>query len=351
MTLTILQVAFPFAPVGPDAAGGAEQILTRLDEALSHDGHHSIVIACAGSRVEGTYIEIPGVAGLIDDAARRFVHDKVRAAIAEALGRWPVDVIHCHGVDCHAYLPQTRTPILVTLHCPASFYDSALFERLDGNLYFHCVSASQSRKAPPSLNYLPIVPNGVPDSLSKARHARRRFAFALGRICPEKNFHEAIDAAKLARTPLLLAGETFPYATHEAYFREQILPRLDAQRRYIGPAGFDRKRRLLAAARCLLLPSLAEETSSMVSMEALACGTPVIAYPSGALPDIIQDGKTGFLVRNPREMAQAIEAVDSINPEICRAAVRERFSSERMTESYFSIYRQLACSNGAFAHG
>ncbi len=351
MTLAILQVAFPFAPVGPDAAGGAEQILTRIDEALCRAGHRSMVIACAGSRVEGVHLEVPRVTGLIDDAARRLVHEKVRAAIAEALGRWPVDVLHFHGVDCHAYLPETRTPMLVTLHCPASFYDLALFERRAGNLHFHCVSASQSRKAPPGLNYLPVIPNGVPSSLAKARHARRRFAFALGRICPEKNFHEAIDAAKLARTSLLLAGETFPYAAHEAYFREQILPRLDAQRRYIGTAGFARKRRLLASARCLLLPSLAEETSSLVAMEALACGTPVIAYPSGALPELILDGETGFLVRNPREMAQAIEAVGAINPEVCRAAVCERFSSERMAEAYFSTYRQLACSRSGLTYG
>ena len=121
-----------------------------------------------------------------------------------------------------------------------------------------------------------------------------------------------------------------------------VLPLLDGKRRFIGRAGPARKRRLLAAARCLLLPTLAPETSSLVAMEALASGTPVVAYPSGALPDIVEDGVTGFLVRDPAEMGEAIAACDTLDPERCRAVARERFGLERMVGQYLETYGRLA---------
>jgi len=171
---------------------------------------------------------------------------------------------------------------------------------------------------------------------------RRGFALALGRICPEKGFHVAIEAAKRARAKLILAGEIFPYAAHQAYYREEIAPRLNGERRFVGPVGFARKRRLLNQARCLLVPSLVAETSSLVSMEALACGTPVIAFPSGALAEIVEHGRTGFLVRDEAEMAEAIRAVRGLKAEDCRGAARERFSADRMVERYFDAYRAIA---------
>jgi glycosyltransferase involved in cell wall biosynthesis len=119
------------------------------------------------------------------------------------------------------------------------------------------------------------------------------------------------------------------------------VPRLDGLRRFIGPVGLARKRRLLSAAPCLLVPSLAPETSSLVAMEALACGTPVVAFLSGALPDIIEPGKTGFLVRDEQEMADGVAAADSLDPDVCRQTAQQRFALEHMAQRYLAVYSQL----------
>jgi glycosyltransferase involved in cell wall biosynthesis len=140
---------------------------------------------------------------------------------------------------------------------------------------------------------------------------------------------------------LLIGGEVFAYDAHERYFREEVEPRLDRRRRYLGPIGFARKRRLLTGARCLLVPSLAPETSSLVAREALACGTPVIAFPNGALPETIDHGRTGFLVRTVEEMADAIDKAPTLSPDRCREAAAERFSLEVMSGRYIALYRQL----------
>jgi glycosyltransferase involved in cell wall biosynthesis len=119
---------------------------------------------------------------------------------------------------------------------------------------------------------------------------------------------------------------------------------LGLRARFVGNLDFPRKRRFLGAARCLLMPSLIAETSSLVAMEAIACGTPVIAFPAGALPDIVEHGVTGFIVHDVDEMADAIHAVDDLDRERCRAIARSHFSARRMVESYFAYYHRLAGS-------
>src|SRR5947199_1197 len=116
MSLTVLNVAYPLAPVGPDAVGGAEQVLTQLDLALTRAGHNSLVIACEGSQVSGTLIPVPRFDGALTDEARQAAHEQHRRAIDQVLNRWPVDLIHMHGIDFDRYLPPEGVPVLVTLH-------------------------------------------------------------------------------------------------------------------------------------------------------------------------------------------------------------------------------------------
>jgi glycosyltransferase involved in cell wall biosynthesis len=340
--LTVLSVAYPFAPVGPDTSGGAEQVLYRLDAALVKAGHRSLVAAMDGSRVSGTLLPTPSVDGDIDAKERADAHAAVREIIERALRRWPVDVLHLHGLDFPAYLPEPGVPTLITLHLPPGWYPREVFSMRRPRTWLHAVSEAEDRAIPDGVARLAPIPNGVPVEDLSARHAKRGYVLALGRVCPEKGFHLALDAAKEAGVPLLLAGEVFPYPDHEQYFQQNILPRLDAARRYIGPIGFARKRRLLSGARCLLVPSLAPETSSLVAMEAAACGTPVVAFPNGALPETVEHGRTGLLVHNTHEMAEAIRAADALDPAVCRATARERFSLERMADRYLTVYRDLA---------
>lgn len=342
MRLTVLSVAYPLAPVSPDAVGGAEQVLSQLDMALTRAGHRSIVAACEGSVTAGTLLATPAASGVLDENVRRWVGEQHRQAIRRALDRWPIDVVHLHGVDFYTYLPPPGVPTLVTLHLPPSWYPPEVFRLRRPRTYLQCVSPAQRRACPPGAALLPDIENGVPTEALTARHAKRRFVMMLGRICPEKGFHLGLDAAARARMPALLAGEVFRYEAHERYFRQEVAPRLDGLRRFIGPVGLARKRRLLSAARCLLAPSLAPETSSLVAMEALACGTPVVAFPSGALPDIVEHGKTGFLVQDERQMADAIVAASRLDPGVCRQTARQRFSLDRMTQQYVAVYRSLA---------
>jgi glycosyltransferase involved in cell wall biosynthesis len=288
---------------------------------------------------------IPKISGPLTEEVCRLVQAQQRRAIEEALQRWPIDLVHLHGIDFHRYLPGPGVPALVTLHLPPAWYPPEVFQLERPRTYLHCVSNAQRRACPPEAQLLPVIENGVPTDVPPPVSGRRRFAMTLGRICPEKGFHLALDAAWRARTPCLVAGQVFRYAAHEQYFEQEIMPRLDASRRFIGPVGCQRKRRLLAAARCLLAPSLAPETSSLVAMEALAAGTPVIAFPAGALADIVEHERTGFLVHDQREMADAIQAADLLDPEACREAARRRFSLARMTASYLDFYARLAGSS------
>ncbi len=341
MTLTVLNVAYPFAPVGIDAVGGAEQVLHALDRALVRAGHHSIVVACDGSKTEGTLIPVPRPPGLLTPGRMKSAHRRHRAAIMAALRNWPIDVVHLHGVDFASYLSPSEVPALATLHLPIDRYSAdALAPR--GQLWFNCVSRAQHATCPASHRLLEPIENGVAAAFFDARRMKRRFALVLARICPEKGIHLAIDAAKLAGMPLMIGGEAFPYGDHQRYFKDEIAPNLDRRRRYIGPVGFERKRRLLAAAQCVVIASQVAETSSLVAREALASGTPVVAFPQGALVDLIEHGRTGFLVENVAAMAAAIARAGELSPQECREAARAQVPLERMTGRYIAVYQRLA---------
>ena len=347
--LTVLSVSYPLAPVGPDVVGGSEQVLSALDRALVAAGHRSVVVACEGSQVAGELLSYPAppTDRSIDDAIGLQRQQWIRERVADAVARERVDVIHMHGLDFYSYLPPPGPPLLVTLHLPPSWYPPEGLAPPRPDSWVHCVSEQQAADMPDTSRMLPPIANGVPVAALGTLSSRKcSYALMLARVCPEKGLHLALDAAHAARARLLLAGEVFPYPTHQEYFHTEVAPRLDGHRRYLGPVGFTRKRRLLAAARCLLVPSLVAETSSLVAMEAASCGTPVIAFRIGALPGLVEDGRTGFLVDDVAGMAAALRRVDMLDPDECRAVARRRFSHEQMAAQYLARYEALA-RNGA----
>jgi len=339
MPLTVLSVAFPFAPVRPEVAGGAEQILLALDRALVERGYRSIVIAAENSIVAGELIGTP-----VWDDDLEMVREQAarchRNAIQAAISNFRPDVIHYHGFDFHAYAAPTDTPAMATLHLPPDHYPADVLAAAHVRLF--CVSESQKSRCPAGAAIGGVIPNGVDANFFKPRAIQRDYAIALGRVCPEKGFHLALDAAKAADIPLLLAGEVFAYDAHRRYFEDEIRPRLDRWRKFIGAVAPARKCRVLAGARCLIAPSLVEETSSLTAMEALACGTPVVARRAGALPEIVEDGRTGFIADTVEEMTQAIRQARGLSREACRLAAETRFDSRKMVDRYVETWQSLA---------
>ncbi|MDB6029779.1 MAG: hypothetical protein JWM16_117 [Verrucomicrobiales bacterium] len=340
MRLTVLNVAYPFAHVGQDAIGGAEQVLSQVESALVEAGHESLVLACKGSKTKGRLFPTSKCSEPITDEVRQKHWRECTIKIREICLEWQVDLVHYHGIDFYEYLPQDDTPALVTLHLPPSWYPAAILRTPRPNTWFHCVSRSQMEQCP-GMHLLPVIENGVSEFFGQKMFRKCLYAICLGRICPEKGFHLAADAARQAGVPLILAGAVFPYQAHQDYFDNEIRPRLGPDCRFIGPIGFRQKHRWLGRARCLILPSLVPETSSLVAMEALACGTPVVAFTTGALPSIIDHGKTGFLARDLPEMAAAIRKVTQLDPQACRRAAQTRFSLQRMCTCYLECYQML----------
>jgi glycosyltransferase involved in cell wall biosynthesis len=339
--LHILSVAYGFAAVSADPAGGAEQVLAALDRALVDQGHRSTVIARRGSDTVGTLLDVPAADGDAP-ATRAAVHAAMRARIAEAVADGSPDLIHLHGLDFPAYLPAPGPPVLATLHLPLDWYPADALRPERPATYLQPVSADQAARAIPEVALLPPVPNGVDVDLYRPVANKADFALVLGRVAPEKGFHHALDAAIRADMPLRAAGTLFPYPAHVDYFETKVRPQLDARRRWVGPVAGAPKRRLLAEARCLLVPSTAAETSSLVAMEALASGTPVIAFRAGALPSIVEHGVTGFVVDTADGMADAISRIDRIDPAACRHAACTRFALSDTLDRYFDLYRRLA---------
>jgi len=236
-----------------------------------------------------------------------------------------------------------------------------LFDSLPLNLYFNCVSRSQARAFAHLPRMLGVVENGIDlqrfegfDSRISHPCKERKGGAAItggeckavlwmGRICEEKAPHIAIDIAQETGLPIVVAGQVYPFSYHEQYFAREVEPRLRRypQARLVSTPSLEEKLALLDHARALLVTSQIDETSSLIAMEAMARGTPVIAFRRGALPQVVQHGVTGFVVDTEQEMAEAVNKLDKIRPEACRSRVERLYSSTRMAEDYLGLYDRL----------
>ena len=344
---TVLSIAYPFAPVGPNLVGGAEQILCYLDQAVVEAGDRSLVVACEGSMPTGRLFPVPlPERESLEEADRAWCRERFHAAVSCALASEQVDVVHAHSMDLFGFEFPPEIPLLITLHLPNGWYPRETLEKYRDQAQFSYVSESQRRAGLTTFGDAPVIENGVEIQPLTCEGKKGDFALVMGRICPEKNAHSALEAGTKARVKVIIGGQVYPYREHQQYFAEKIEPQLARsnpalKHEFAGPLTPERRRRMLAEAKCLLHPTLAPETSSLVAMEALAAGTPVIAYRSGALTEIVEDGVTGFLVNDVDEMAEAIGKVDTLSPAICHEAAKRCFSKERMIERYFDLYRKI----------
>jgi glycosyltransferase involved in cell wall biosynthesis len=346
MALEVLSVAYPLAPVLEDSVGGAEQVLAALDRALVAEGHGSTVVCAAGSEVAGRLVPVPVPGGTLSSAVADHLAHEYRRVLEHLLRERRYDLVHFHGCDCGAYLPMLAIPPrvarLVTLHVPVEWYAGKLFDpKL--RLSFASVSEHQRRHLPPRLAVSATIGNGV--DLARWQplpEAPDEYALCLGRICPEKGFDQALRAAHAADMELLIAGQTFAYPEHLRYFEEQIAPLLDARRRFIGPVAGALKRTLLARARCVVVPSRVAETSSLVTMEALACGTPVVVSDRGAPASLIEAGVTGLVASDELALAAAFSRVGELDRRACRTSAERRFDLRQTTRNYLELYERLA---------
>jgi glycosyltransferase involved in cell wall biosynthesis len=339
--LSILLVSYPLLAISDESAGGAEQMLLTLGRELVARGTSTTVAASNGSRVNGRLLPT-GDPVRSRDAFEQREREHCRR-ILDYLGEHPDEfhLIHDHSGSFFRHADQCPVPVLATLHLPPGFYRGEWLRRSSQNLAFNCVSQSQARPFADLPKLVGVVQNGIAVERFGFSQEKQKYLLWVGRICEEKAPHLAIAAAKEAGLPLVLAGQLYPFTYHQQYFERKIRPLLSAEVRLVDSPLFEQKVALLRNGKAILLTSTAEETSSLVAMEAMACGTPLIAMRRGAFPEIVAHGETGFVVDNVREMASAAGKVSEISPTLCRSRVQQLFSADRMTCDYEALYRRL----------
>ena len=336
--MIILNAGNPLVPLSAEAVWSTEHIVGAIDGALTCEGHKSLVVGSHGSDVQGTLVPVPLLVGPFSGAASVRAQRTARRTTGRVVRDREVDVVHLHDVYTLAELPDAYCTVFVTLHQPLHYYGRDLFERPYSGLQLICVSESQWRERPNRNLPMDVIPNGVDLRAFTPVAAKDDYVAIVGRICEDKGTELALRAARHARMPVRLAGQVLPNEQHEDYFDTSIVPLLSPDRQFIGPVGGQRKQELLARARAVIVTPQVDEASSLIVMEALACGTPVIATRRGALPELVEDGVTGWLADDVETIARAIMRISEISPLACRAAAEERFDVRQMTRAYLARY-------------
>ena len=342
--LRILYVAYPLACVSLESAGGAEQMLYVTEREMLLRGHSTTVAACSGSQITGDLFPTGRVPSEPDGFEQRNAEHTARVLEflhSRECSAHPFDLAHDKSGTFWPKAGVVDVAVLATLHLPRRFYSPQMFKNIPTNVFFNCVSESQARWFADVGNVMGVVQNGIQLEQFSPANVRGDYLLWVGRLCYEKGAHLAIQAAQRAGLPLVLAGQIYPFSHHQEYFEREIAPHLEAPGtsvRFIDSPTADQKRTLLLAARAVLVPSLAEETSSLIAMEAAASGTPVIAFKRGALPDIVAEGVTGFLVDSAEEMAATVPSIRHIKPTLCRRHAEVHYSSKRMADEYERLY-------------
>ena len=340
--MKILYISYPLLPLSDDIAGGAEQVLLTVAREMSMRGHEVTIAAAAGSVVPGKLLATGYPSSRTDDFERRKIEHE--AAILEHLANHEYDLVHDMSGSFWQRASAVPGPMLATLHLPPEYYPAEAFWKVPNDLMFNGVSSSQARRFSEvaGIEGLEVVTNGVSAERFPFSELKQDYLLWLGRICEEKAPHVACDVARHMGMPLVVAGQVYPFSYHQLYFERELAPRLSSgDIKFINPPMRAEKLDLLANARALLITSCADETSSLVAMEAMACGTPVVAFRRGALPEVVKDSVTGFIADNIEGMLESLVNIETILPLVCREHVVRRFSAARMADEYARVYAEL----------
>jgi glycosyltransferase involved in cell wall biosynthesis len=338
-------LAPPWISVPPPGYGGVEAVVSVLSEALVRRGNDVTLFCAPGSKSSARVVtlledahpdEIERSLFEVDHVARAF------AAIDLARESLRFDVVHDHcGFTALAMADRLDTPLVHTLHGQFTDATAAFYTRHESKAMLVAISRAQRAKAPQSMRGVAVIPNPIDVRGWPLQERKQDYVLWIGRMTAEKGPHRAIAAAREAGVRLVLAGVIQP--GQQPFFDREVAPHIDGDRvSFLGEVGGAPKRSLFAGARALLMPISWEEPFGMVMVEALACGTPVIAFPAGAARELVLDGHTGFLVRDERAMAGAIGRLESIAASDCRAWVAEHCDVDVVAEAYESAYRAAA---------
>jgi glycosyltransferase involved in cell wall biosynthesis len=324
--------------VPPVRYGGTELVVHLLTEELHRRGH-DVTLFASGDSV--TRARLTSVAPTPTREHGRDSSPLSVLNVANALGRSEeFDFLHNHTPwEGMALAGLSSTPMLTTIHGPPEGDAVSVFHRYRG--WFNTVSRSAYRQLGRTERFAGVVYNAI----DVARYPfvadpRDAFLLYLSRISPQKGPEEAIRIARAVGLPLRMAGAIHP--NDRAYFRDRIEPHLDGERvQYLGEVDFDEKVALLTRARCLLAPIQWSEPFGLFMVEAMACGTPVVAYREGAAPELVRDGESGFVVDTFEEFVAKVAEVEHLDPRTCRRHVAEYFDYPRMVDEYLRAYRRI----------
>jgi glycosyltransferase involved in cell wall biosynthesis len=337
-------VAPVWVPVPPKGYGGVEAVVSLLVEELVERGHDVTLFASGDSSTKATLRSAYETAPtdrlweVEPDATHvGWAYRSIGAASAAGEG---FDLVHDHtdflGVAFAACLPA---PVVHTVHMPLVAHRRAFLRRFSDDSHLVAISDYQRTEAP-ELPWRGRVHNAVDVESFPFREDKEDYLLCLGRVCARKGQDLAIDVAHKAGLPLVLAGRVHP--AESEFFEHSVLPRVDGEAvTFLGEVPDQRKRELVAGARALLMPIREPEPFGLVLVEAMASGTPVVAEPLGAVPEVVTDRETGFLASGVDAMAEAALRTGEISPERCREEAVARFHPRAMADGYEALYRDV----------
>jgi len=338
--MRIAQVAPLYESVPPKYYGGTERVVSYLTEELVQQGHDVTLFASGDSITSAQLAATTRRSLRLDEhCVDQLAHHVLMLERVVHRAR-SFDVIHFH-VD-YLHFPYSRrhaTPQLTTLHGRLDLPDLVPLYREFRDMPVVSISAAQ-REPLPFANWLGTVHHGLPRDLYRFQREAGEYLAFIGRIAPEKRADRAIEIAKRAGMPLKIAAKVDD--VDREYYETLIKPLLhDPCIEYLGEIGEGEKDEFLGRARALLFPIDWPEPFGLVMVEAMACGTPVIAFGGGSVPEIIDEGQTGFIVDDLDDAVAAVHRVGELDRRRCREVFEERFTATRMARDYFELYSTL----------